>query len=60
MTTLLGVTDPDEVTRSIENVRKYSPNETIIPRKTYYLPGIAACSVNISILLTTRRKVVLR
>jgi hypothetical protein len=34
MTSLLGVTDPDEVTRTLENVRKYSPNETITSRKT--------------------------
>jgi len=33
MTTLLGVTDPDEVTRTLENARKYSPNETVTSRK---------------------------
>jgi hypothetical protein len=58
MTTIFGVTDPDEVTRTLENVRKYPVTQPHPGRLN--LQGTAACGMNISILLTIQRQVVLR
>jgi hypothetical protein len=54
MTTLLDLTDPDKVTRTLENVRKYFPNG--MQRHL----GRLEASGNISIVLTTYRHLVLR
>jgi hypothetical protein len=58
MTTLLGVTDSDEGTRTLENARKYPMTQSHVGKLN--LQGIAACGVNISILLTTQTQVSLR
>jgi hypothetical protein len=54
MTTLLDLTNPYKVTRTLENVRKYSPNDM----QTHL--GRLESSGNFSIVLTTYRDLVLR